>query len=256
MDIETMAVLRREPDLASGLPGGARKRAFQECVADVKRIQRGDWDAQSSGLDPGGFGLLLSAGYLLRRVGQGGRFGAELLGPGDLVRPWLVASEGESLPAEPHWTAITPVEAAVLDLEFAQHAAPFPAVAIQLVDRAMLRSRNMAIAMAIVHQPRIDRRLHMLLWHYADRWGTVSASGTAVDVPLTHGTLAELVGARRPSVSTALGKLADESKVRRAKDRWLLLGGPPGELEELPSTIRSSSSRSAAADVVSERSAK
>jgi CRP/FNR family transcriptional regulator, cyclic AMP receptor protein len=249
--IETMEVLRREPDLASGLPSAARVRALRECVAGVKRVQRGNWDPQSSGPDPGGFGLLLSTGYLVRRVGQGGRFGAELLGPGDLVRPWLTGSEGESLPAEPLWTAITPVEAAVLDLEFAHRAAPFPAVAIQLVDRAMLRCRNMAIAMAIIHQPRIDRRLHMLLWHFADRWGRVCASGTAVDVPLTHGTFAELVGARRPSVSTALGKLADESKVRRTKDRWLLLGGPPGELEELASTIRSDG-RSAAADVASE----
>jgi CRP-like cAMP-binding protein len=233
VDVETMEVLRREPELADGLPGATRERALRQCVAEVRRVQRGNWDPPASGPDPGGFGLLVSAGYLVRRVGQGGRFGAELLGPGDLVRPWLTTNEGASLPAEPLWTAITPVEAAVLDLEFAHHAAAFPSVAIQLVDRAMLRSRNMAIAMAIVHQPRIDRRVHMLLWHYADRWGKVGPSGIAVDVPLTHETLAELVGARRPSVSTALGKLAEEGKVRRTRDRWLLLGGPPGGFEEL-----------------------
>jgi CRP/FNR family transcriptional regulator, cyclic AMP receptor protein len=232
MNTETMDVLRREPDLASGLPSSARAHAIQECVAEVVRVEQGAWDPRGAGPDPGGFGLLVSTGYLVRRVGQGGRFGAELLGPGDLVRPWHPGN-GASVPVEPLWTAITPVEVAVLDLEFAQRAAAFPAVAIQLVDRAMLRSRNMAIAMAIVHQPRIDRRVHMLLWHFADRWGKVSAAGTAIDVPLTHGLLAELVGARRPTVSTALGKLAAEGKVGRHRGRWQLTGVPPSELEEI-----------------------
>ena len=35
----------------------------------------------------------------------------------------------------------------------------------------MLRSRHLAVNMAIVQQARIDTRLHMLFWHLADRWG-------------------------------------------------------------------------------------
>jgi len=202
----------------------------------VVEVSRGVWEPAREGPDPGGFGLLVLSGFLVRRVGQGGRFGAELLGPGDLLRPWQTLGSGASVPFEPAWTAIATTGVAVLDRQFARRAAPFPAVATQLVDRAMLRSRHLAIAMAIVHQPRIDRRLHMLFWHLADRWGTVGRDGVAIEVPLTHALLAELVAARRPTVSTAMSALAREGKVERNGGSWLLRDGPPDELSELAAT--------------------
>jgi CRP-like cAMP-binding protein len=233
MEGKRIELLKQEPDLATGMSRKVRERARQTCVAAIARVGRGEWQPRS-GLDPGGFGLLVISGYLVRRVGQGGRFGAELLGPGDLLRPWQTVGQNASLPFEPRWTAITAAELAILDVEFARRAAPFPTVGVQLVDRAMLRSRHLAIAMAIVHQPRIDQRLHMLLWHFADRWGKVGATGATIDVPLTHEVLAELVGARRPTVSTALGQLAKEGKViRSGRRRWRLQGGPPVDLDEL-----------------------
>jgi CRP-like cAMP-binding protein len=80
---------------------------------------------------------------------------------------------------------------------------------------------------AISHQPHVDVRLHMLFWHLADRWGHERPEGTTVPLPLTHDVLAHLVGARRPTVSTALARLANEGLVRRHKGRWLLAGDPP-----------------------------
>jgi CRP/FNR family cyclic AMP-dependent transcriptional regulator len=233
MTVATVDVLETEPDLGRGMPEARREQARQVCVAALARIPKGDWDPRGGGTDPGGFGLLVDSGYLVRRVGQGGRFGAELLGPGDLLRPWQTVGADASLPFEPRWTAITPVSVAVLDAEFARRAAPFPGVAIQLVDRTMLRSRHLAIALAVIHQPRVDRRLHMLLWHYADRWGRLGAEGARIDVPLTHALLSELVAARRPTVSTALGTLEREGVVSREGDGWHLLGGPPAELAGL-----------------------
>ncbi len=224
----TSEILRVEPDLASALPAAQLKAAQRACVAGISHIPRGDWDPRSAAADPGGFGLLVNSGFLVRRVGQGDRFGAELLGPGDLLRPWQTMWENASLSFEPQWTAITPVELAVLDRSFAGRAAPFPAVAIELVGRAMQRSRHLAIAITIAQQPRVDTRLHMLLWHCADRWGTVGPDGTTVELPLTHAILSELVAARRPTVSTALGQLNREDKVQREGDTWQLLGEPPG----------------------------
>jgi CRP/FNR family transcriptional regulator, cyclic AMP receptor protein len=223
-------VLAAEPDLGRELPESGLERARRACVAAVAEIGKGTWDPRGRGSDPGGFGLLVTQGFLVRRVGQGGRIGAELLGPGDLLRPWQTVGGEASVPFEPQWTAITPSAVAVLDADFARRAAPFPAIATQLVDRAMLRSRHLAIAMAVVHQPRVDRRLHMLFWHYADRWGTIGADGTRVDVPLTHALLSELVAARRPTVTTALAQLAREDRVHREKGGWRLTGGPPSEL--------------------------
>ena len=61
--------------------------------------------------------------------------------------------------------------------------------------------------MAIVHQARVDVRLHMLLWHLAARWGRVRSDGTVLRLRLTHAVLADLVAARRPTVTTALSEL-------------------------------------------------
>jgi CRP/FNR family transcriptional regulator, cyclic AMP receptor protein len=237
--VSTVDVLEREPDLGRGLSGEALERARRACLARVARIRKGAWDPRARDADPGALGLLVTEGFLVRHVGQGGRFGAELLGPGDLLRPWQTVGHDASIPFDPLWTAITPSAVAILDGEFARRAAPFPVIAAQLVARAMLRSRHLAITMAVVHQPRVDRRVHMLLWNYADRWGTIDPEGRRVEVPLTHALLAELVAARRPTVSTALGLLASEGKVLREDGGWRLWGGPPDELAGLDGGERS-----------------
>jgi CRP-like cAMP-binding protein len=207
-------------------------------VATVVQGPKGDWEPTMPGVSADGFGLLTISGYLLRRVGRDGRFGAELLGPGDLLRPWQFG-DGVTLPFEPCLRAITPVEVASLDLAFARRAAAFPVVGVQLADRAIQRSRHLAIAMAIQHHPRVDTRLRLLFWHYADRWGRVDSTGISIRLPLTHSAIAELVGARRPTVSTALSALARQERVVRSGDRWHLPGKPPVELEDIMQEVPS-----------------
>jgi len=175
-------ILDVDPDLVRGVPPRLLPAARRACMAGVRRIPRGPWEPGGEQFDPAGFGLLVVSGHLVRRVGRGERFGAELLGPGDLLRPWQTIGSAASLPFEPRWSAITPVELAVLDADFARRAAPFPAIAIQLVDRATARSRHLAVAIAIVGQPRIEDRLLRLLWSYADRWGTVGPEGVSIEV--------------------------------------------------------------------------
>jgi CRP-like cAMP-binding protein len=97
------------------------------------------------------------------------------------------------------------------------------------MSRAVQRSRHLAVNMAIVHQARVDVRLHMVLWHLASRWGRVRGDGVAVPIRLTHTVLADLVAARRPTVTTALSELARQGVVRAVDDGWLLAGPPPGE---------------------------
>ena len=47
-------------------------------------------------------------------------------------------------------------------------------------------------------------------------------------VRLSHRTLAGMVGARRPSVTTALGQLMARGEIERREDgEWILLGEPP-----------------------------
>lgn len=91
----------------------------------------------------------------------------------------------------------------------------------------------MAVTMAILHQPRIDVRLHMLLWELAERWGHVHRDGVHLPLRLTHSMLGELVAARRPTVTKALGELAERSAAVWTGEHWLLAGSPPSELEEI-----------------------
>ena len=70
-------------------------------------------------------------------------------------------------------------------------------------------------------QPRVDDRLHLMLWELAERHGETQGDDGQLDVPLTHAVLAELVAAQRPSVSTALGSLESRGPlVRRAGAGW------------------------------------
>src|SRR3712207_1420319 len=87
--------------------------------------------------------------------------------------------------------------------------------------------------LAVSAMPRLDERLLTVLWVLADRWGRVGPDGTTVPLPLTHAILAKLVGAQRPSVTSALKGLEDRGFVSRAPgtSAWMLHGGPPGDAE-------------------------
>ena len=90
----------RGPELAEAIPPALRARAAEECVALTRSIKRGRWepeDEAAAWVGPGGIGLLVLEGLLVRRVGVDGRFGAELLGEGDLLRPWQGA-DGDGNP--------------------------------------------------------------------------------------------------------------------------------------------------------------
>jgi CRP-like cAMP-binding protein len=67
-----------------------------------------------------------------------------------------------------------------------------------------------------------------MMWHFADRWGRMTRDGARISLPVTHSVLASVVGARRPSVTTALGRLQEQRLIERLPDgAWLLHGSPP-----------------------------
>jgi CRP/FNR family transcriptional regulator, cyclic AMP receptor protein len=225
--------LREDVDLAATLEPAAREAALEECIAPVIRLAAGDWDGQPAGCSRDGIGLLVLDGLLLRRVGVDNRYGAELLGDGDLLRPWQGEGIETTVPRTTGWRVLTPARLAVLDLRVTRRIARYPELTGRFVGRALERSRNLAVNMAIVHQTRIDVRLRILLWHFADRWGRVNPVGVILPVALSHATLAELVAARRPTVTTALADLERRGLVSRISGGWLLTGERPLELAEV-----------------------
>ncbi len=220
-------VLLEDSELAEGLPSTRREEITESCVVREMRVPVGHWNGVDHGLD--GIGMLVMQGVLIRRVGVEGRFAAELLSRGDLLRPWQ-EDERLTLTLASSWVIHEPTRLAILDERFARLLGRYPPLASRLLARALRRSRHLAVNMAIVHQARVDTRLHMLMWHLAGRFGRVRGDGVILPLRLTHAMLAELVAARRPTVTSALAVLAREGRVRLLENAWLLYGDPPGEL--------------------------
>ena len=123
---------------------------------------------------------------------------------------------------------LSPLTVAVLDRRFAAEMTRYPEITASLFDRLSERSLRLATTQAISQLTRVDRRLKALFWHLAERWGRVSGDGVIVPLALTHRILGQLVGARRPTVSTALSELAEREELTRRPDgSWLLRGDPP-----------------------------
>jgi CRP/FNR family transcriptional regulator, cyclic AMP receptor protein len=105
----------------------------------------------------------------------------------------------------------------------------FPEIYAVLVDRLAGRAHRVSVAQAISQLNGVDRRVLTLFWHLAERWGRISGEGVVVPLAVPHRIVAQLVGARRPTVSTALGALVREGRLTRLPDGgWLLRGEPVG----------------------------
>jgi CRP-like cAMP-binding protein len=230
-------VLREDPELAEAIDPDHRVQALDACVAREIEIPAGAWRGRKIPID-GGIGLLVLEGVLIHRVGVDDRFSAELLGEGDVLRSLQGEFQSSTLPLATEWIVLEAARVAILDERFVRQLALFPQLAGRLFARSVLRSRQLAVNMAIVHQARVDVRLHMLLWHLAGRWGRVRSDGVVVPLRLTHAILADLVAARRPTVTSALSELAKRGVVNALPEGWLLSGDRPENLQHVgPLTV-------------------
>jgi CRP/FNR family transcriptional regulator, cyclic AMP receptor protein len=225
-------LLDLDPDLAAGLTPALREQVRGWLAVRVWRLPRGPWPADAA-REPGLMGFLVLDGILTRSVSLGKIAYPELLGPGDLLRPWQPERPGRLGPVEVSWHVLEPCRVAVLDRRFAGIVGRWPEIVDALIARALNRARELDFNMAIAQLPLLEARLLALLWHLADRWGEPVADGILVPIRLTHSLLAALVLGRRPSVSTALTELAHRGLVTRRDDGWVVHGTPPTELHKL-----------------------
>ena len=228
-----ISVPEADPDLLRGLDEIAAEHARAAALADVISFEAGPWEPSIEAVRAL-YGLFIIDGLLSRGVVIEGRRAAELLGPGDVLRPVSSETMEPSVNFTIEWEILQPSRFAVLDREFADAVAPWPEIAGALMDRMVGRAHALAFHLAVSHLKLVETRLVAVLWYYADRWGRVTPEGRVLPVRLTHALLARVVGARRPSVSTALGRLQDRGLIERMENgHWLLLGEPPSELHEL-----------------------
>jgi CRP/FNR family transcriptional regulator, cyclic AMP receptor protein len=216
-------LLDEDPELGEGLRRPAAAHARESLSAVTAQLSSGfalpdSWPPRVCG----GLGALLLDGLMMRRVRLDGRVGAEILGPGDLLRPWEHEELHGTISAICDWRLLEPGRVAWLDSSFASRAARYPEVNTKLIARALRRSRYLTIMLAIVHQPRVETRISLLLWHLADRWGIVRADGVLLPKRISHLALAELVASSRPTVTVAVGRLERKGMLRRLPNGWLL----------------------------------
>lgn len=235
MPAPAVRVLDVDSELGEDLSPDEFALARQHAIARLKRYQRGPWRVHPSDFNrAGALGLLIIDGVLARKVTVGERTCAELLGPGDVTQPWLQAGPEASIGTEVNWQIVQELQIAVLDHAFAARVARWPEIAATIARRLTLRVHWLAFHLSVCHVRRVDDRLLLVMWHFADRWGKVTPRGIEIPLPLTHSLLALVVGAHRPSVSLAMSKLADAGRVERlARSRWLLHGQPPAELSHV-----------------------
>lgn len=220
------------PEIVEHLDPEQRRLAQRQLVAELIIVRRGHWSPpRVIDEDPGHLGLLVLDGLLTRDVILEKPLATELIGRGDLVRPVDQAGDDAPIPFGIAWHVLTPARFAVLDPGFTHELARWPSATVTILRGAVGRAHSLAVTLAVSHLRRVDTRLLVIMWYLADRWGKVRPEGVYLPLKLTHETLARLVGAQRPSVSTALRQLADEDRVLRTADRaWLLRGKPPTHL--------------------------
>lgn len=222
--------LQEDLELAEAIDLDGRAAAAGSLAARQIDVAPGEWPGDPVSVE-NGIGLLVMQGVLVHRIGIEERFSAELLGEGDILCSVLGELPSSPLPTSTSWLVLEPCRLAVLDERFVRQLAAFPPLAGRLFARSVQRTRQLAVTMAIIHQARVDVRLHMLFWHLAGRWGRVRSDGVLVSLRLTHAILGELVAARRPTVTSALSQLSRAGLVRPVPDGWLLSGSPPGEAD-------------------------
>lgn len=225
MNGERVDLLERDTEFARLVNSAEGGRPLDRLWASAIKLQRGPWQPETV---PGGahLGYLVLEGLLGRRVVVPDRGRSlELLGRGDLFSPWQEDSPSFSQIA---WTVIEPSWIAALDDGFVDQIRGFPELLEALTDRALRRSRRIAVSAAIANTVGVEERLLLLLWQLTELWGRKAQGGAVLPFRLSHQTLADLVGARRPTVTLALRGLSDRGLLERGQaGDWILTGSPP-----------------------------
>lgn len=222
-DRPRIPLLRLDPQLGQLMPRDRREAADAALPVQVARLRQGEWDI-GNGRCSEHLGVLVVEGVIAHDVLMGGTASTELLGPGDLLQPWMREAQ-PLLGRAARWYVLAETRVALLDRQFSWQLGGWPEINAALMGRVTERAERLATAQAISKLTRVDRRILAFLWHLAERWGRVTSGGILVPLTLSHRMLGQIVGARRPTVTAAVRTLVEAGDVvRRPDGTWLLTG--------------------------------
>lgn len=243
--VSGVRLLEVDPELGERLTGDELREARQHALLASIALGPGRWELDRLREDDAVrgevHGLLMLSGVLMAEVSIAGQSCMRLVVPREIVL--LDELDIAALPTG--WGMVVPRYArlVVLDdrlLVIAQH---WPRLLSAILKRAGQHTQHGLLQQAISQLPRVEHRLLALLWSIAEWQGVVRPDGVWVPMTLTHETLAQMVGARRPTVSLGLRALAEQGMLRAEKDGWLIAADSvqllsPSSQEAAPGDVR------------------
>ena len=217
-------LLDAEPEIGQFMSEAERAEA-RNVTLPVTRLAKGQVDIGAVLEEADAFGAIVLEGMLFQRMRIGEQVGHRLLGPDDVLS--LTRQARSMLFSHTDCRVVAPVRMALLGRELLVAVRRWPGLLAGLHVRVAEQSDRLAAQLVICQLPRVDQRLLAIMWLLAESWGQVTPVGTSLPLHLTHDVLGGLVGARRSTVTLALGELADQGSVIRQDRGWLLIGGPP-----------------------------
>jgi len=226
----SVSLLGVEPDLA-------------EVLSDEQRAEAGRFWLTVAAVDEGGdvagvlersgaFGAIVLEGMLIQTMQIGEDPTLRLIGPGSFVPP---PQPPRSMPVLGARLFVpVPTRLVLLGERLLIAARRWPWIVSSVHARMLEYSERLATQLAICQLPRVEDRIMALMWLLAESWGRVTPAGIRLPLSLSHEVLGGLVGARRPTVSLALGKLAERGSLIRYEDEWLITEPPVAPVSTEP----------------------
>lgn len=225
-DRARVRVFDADPGLLDGVPEAVATPLRHRVVVPRVWVGCGPWTPQRPAAARGEvLGLLVLEGLVERSVVVADRRASELLGPGDVLRPW-----DPRYGVETSWCVLHLTQLAVLDDHVASAAARSPQVVSNLMGRSTDRLDDLARRLAIGQLRSAEDRVLLVLTALADRWGRVTPDGVHLPFTLNHATISRLGCLARPTASAALSALQRAGRLVRCVDgTWLVV---PDDLAE------------------------
>lgn len=223
--VRVVQLLECDPGLADGLTAEEEALASKSLPLQAATLEKGPWRPSLEPPEPGHLGFLVVQGVLIRRLEIGQGSSVELLGQGELLRPW---QEDVSSFCASSWEVVERTTVVQLGPALTGGLCQWPPLIANIAARAVRRSRALAADAAISNIVGLQERLLILLWQLSETWGEARKDGVHVSIRLPHRLLAELAGARRPSITSALAGLQEEGRLASSSNgSWVLHGDPP-----------------------------
>lgn len=220
----SVRLLEAEPDLGRDLTPEQLQQARRYAVLPVLEVDAGPWTVsqleQAAGVRGVVHGFLVLSGLIGIDAKIADRVCTRVIVSSELVL--FDGLEPDSMPVRFGWSALEPVSLAILDERLLLIGRHWPRLLGALLARAAQQTRQAFIHQAISQLPRVEERLLALFWSLADRHGVARADGVWVQLPVTHETLARMIGAQRPTVSLGLTRLAESKLLQPKGGGWLL----------------------------------